>query len=162
MGDIVFRTAWMKNDPAIAGDAREFWLRLNAMPPQDIDGRLKQLCATAFDGDKMVAVSTVDFSNYAPLRSRFFYYRTTVDPEFRRRGLASRLCIYSRNLLAQWSDEHPEEKMKGLLVILQAPEFRFRDLDAVFRQFDLELTLVGYTQDGYRVRVQWFPQAKVE
>ena len=98
MPDIVFRTAWMKNDPVIARDARALWLSLDALPPAAIEERLPQLCAAAYSADKLVAVSTADFFNYPPMRSRFFYYRTTVASEFRRQKLASRaLRLFARS-----------------------------------------------------------------
>lgn len=143
-------------------DAREFWLALDALEPQQIDERAKQLCAVAYEGGSLVAVSTVHFFDFPRLRSRFFYYRTTVAPGQRRQRLASRLCVYSRDQLAQWSREHPEEKMKGLFIVIEAEEFRSRQHVPVATQLDLKLILVGYTPTGHQLRVVWFPDATVE
>ena len=52
---------------------------------------------------------------YPRLRARFAFYRSWSAPEFRRQNLASRLCVYSRDQLAKWSREHPEEKLSGTL-----------------------------------------------
>lgn len=162
MADIEFRTVWGKSEPNLVRDAREFWLKLDALEPNQLDERAKQLCAMAYSGGQVAAVSTVHLFDFPRLRSRFFYYRTTVDPGFRRQRLASRLCVYSRDRLAEWSREHPEDKVKGLFIVIEAEEFRSRQHVPIAKQLDLNLVLVGYTPSGYQMRVVWFSDASVE
>jgi hypothetical protein len=163
MPNIDFRFAWQKPDLAFVRDAKAFWNEIGAiMTPAEIDERVSQLCALAYEGGQVTAISTVHLFDYPRLRSRFFYYRTAVGPNFRRRKLASRLCVYSRDRLAEWSREHPEQKMKGLFIVLQAEEFQSREHAPVIAQLDLRLILVGYTPNGYRMRVEWFSDASVE
>jgi hypothetical protein len=132
------------------------------MTPEEMDQRASELCALAYADGKVAAVSTVHLFDFARLRSRFFYYRTTVGPDHRRKNLASRLCVYSRDRLAEWSREHPEEKMKGLFIVIQAEEFRHRQHVPIATQLDLKLVLVGYTPNNYQLRIVWFPGATVE
>jgi GNAT superfamily N-acetyltransferase len=163
MAEIEFRLAWGRNDAAMERDAKGFWRALDALPPEEIDERAKQLCAVAYEaGGKVVAVSTVHLQDFPRLRSRFFYYRTTVDPGHRRQRLASRLCVYSRDRLNEWAREHPEEKLKGLFILIEAEEFRGRQHVPVAKQLDLDLILVGYTPTGYQMRIVWFKDATVE
>jgi GNAT superfamily N-acetyltransferase len=163
MAEVEFRLAWGRDDAAMERDARGFWKALDALPPDEIEERAKQLCAVAYEaGGKVAAVSTVHLLDFPRLRSRFFYYRTTVDPLSRRQRLASRLCAYSRDRLNEWAREHPEENVKGLFIVIEAEEFRGRQHVPVARQLDFDLVLVGYTPGGYQMRIVWFPDAVVE
>jgi hypothetical protein len=132
------------------------------MSPEDIEERAGQLCAVAYADGKIAAASTAHIYDFPRLRSRFAYYRTIVSPDFRRQNLASRLCVYSRDRLAEWARANPEEKIKGLFIILQAEEFRHRQHLPIVTKLDLELMLVGYTPSGHQMRVVWFDDATVE
>jgi GNAT superfamily N-acetyltransferase len=162
MADVEFRFAWGRRDQKLIDDARQFWREQDVMSPEDIEARAEQLCALAYSNGKVVAVSTVHPYDYLRLRARFAYYRTMVSPDFRRQDLASRLCVYSRDGLAEWAREHPEEKFKGLFIVMQAEEFRDRQHVPTIIQLDLKLVLVGYTPDGSQIRVVWFDDATVE
>jgi len=162
MADIKFRLGWGRQDQQLIADARQFWRDMDVMSPEDIEARVKQLCALAYADGKVAAVSTVHLYDFPRLRSRFAYYRTIVSPDFRKQNLASRLCVYSRDELAQWARENPEEKIKGLFIILEAEEFRHRQHVPIGTQLDLKLVLVGYTPSGYQMRVVWFDDATVE
>jgi hypothetical protein len=163
MSEITFRTAWRKSDPDFVRDVKAFWSEIGVvMTPEEMEQRAGELCALAYAGGRVAAVSTVHLFDFARLRSRFFYYRTTVGPDHRRKNLASRLCVYSRDRLAEWSHAHPEEKVKGLFIVIQAEEFRHRQHVPIATQLDLKLVLVGYTPNNYQLRIIWFPDASVE
>jgi len=163
MPDITFCTAWRKSDVSLARGAKTFWNEIGVvMTPDEMEQRASELCALAYSGGKVVAVSTAAPFDYLRLRSRFAYYRTTIAPEFRRQRLAARLCVYSRDRLAEWAHEHPEAKIMGLFIVLQAQEFRSRQFVPAYTQLGLRLTLVGYTPGGHQMRVEWFPDASVE
>lgn len=162
MSDITFLTAWRKQDAELVRDAHAFWREQDVMSAEDMAQRIKELCALAYVDGKVAAVSTAHLYDFPRLRSRFAYYRTIVDSKFRRKNLASRLCVYSRDRLAEWARENPEEKIKGLFIVLQAEEFRHRQHVPIGTQLDLKLVLVGYTPGGYQIRIVWFPDATVE
>ncbi|MDE2462890.1 MAG: hypothetical protein KGO02_04130 [Alphaproteobacteria bacterium] len=164
MSEIAFRTAWQRKDATLARDARVFWQGLGGVvTAQEMDERIPQLCAVAYDGPGVVAVSTTFFYDLPRLRGRFAYYRTTVAPSHRQQNMASRLCSYSRAALQGWAQEHPEERLKGLLIVLQSRDlFPNRRHLPVIRQLDLELILIGYTQGGEQMRIVWFDDAHVE
>lgn len=162
MSEITFRNAWHRRDPDLVRDAKEFWRSLDVLAPEQIEERTTQLCALAYSKGQIAAASTVHLFDFPRLRSRFAYYRTMVSPDFRRKNLASRLCVYSRDRLAEWARENPEEKIKGLFIVLEAQEFRHRQHIPIGTQLDLKLILVGYTPSGYQMRVVWFDDATVE
>jgi len=160
---ITFRAAWGCADDALVHDARAFWRQEDALSAEEIDERVKDLCAVAYAQDRMVAASTVAFVDIQRVRSRLFYYRTIVAQDHRRQHLASRLGVFSYNHLARWSLEHPEEKVMGLLIVIQADEFRHRHQNRpVLEQLGLRLVLIGYTPDDRQMRVIWFDHARVE
>lgn len=162
MADITFRAAWRRNDPEILRDAKAFWHSLGVvMSPEEFGERTSELCGVAYAEGKLIAVSTALPYLYPRLRARFAFYRSIVAPEFRRQNLASRLCVYSRDLLAKWSLEHPEEKLMGLMIVFESDEFRGHRHAPVAQQLGLQLYLVGYKADDH-IRVAWFDHATIE
>lgn len=163
MAEVDFRSAWTKNDQNMMADVRAFWRALGGVVTRDeIAERLPQLCAVAYDGDRVAAVSTAGLYDFPRLRSRFAYYRTTVGPAYRRQRLAARLCTFSTGLLKEWGHAHPEEKLKGVFIVLQAKEFRERQRQPFVQLLGLNYTLVGFTPGGYQMRVVWFDDALLE
>jgi hypothetical protein len=162
MPEITFRTAWRRDDAALIRDAKQFWRGLGlAMSEEEAGERARELCAVAYEGNKLVAVSTAMPYIYPRLRSRFAFYRSMVAPEFRRQNLASRLCVYSRDVLANWSFAHPEEKLMGLLIVFESDQFKGHRNAPIALQLGLQLYLVGYKIDDH-IRVVWFNHATVE
>lgn len=88
MPDITFRTAWVKSDPELMRDAKLFWFNIGVLSADQIEGRARELCALAYADGQVAAVSTVHVLDFPRLRSRFFYYRTTVAPDLRRQRVA--------------------------------------------------------------------------
>lgn len=130
MAEISFKAAWEKSDPQLKREARAFWQGLGtAITSEEIEERLPQLCALAYDGNKVIAVSTAYRFPFPRLRSHFAYYRTAVADGYRRQRVAARLCSFSHATIQEWQKAHPEEKMQGLFIILQAPEFKIRQRD---------------------------------
>lgn len=162
MTDITFRTVWRQQEPEAIRDAQGFWRGLGVLSPEEIDGRVNELCAVAYVDGELAAASTIVLLEFPPLRSRFAYYRTIVAPHFRKQRLASRLCVYSHDRLAEWAREHPEEKIKGLLIALEAEEFRHVRRMPVWKVLELHLIFMGYTPNGYQRRIVWFPDVTVE
>lgn len=164
MVEISFETAWRRDDPEKKRVVRDFWLALDVLGPEHVEERVNDLCSIAYSNGNVIAVSSAKLMDFPRLRSRFAFYRTAVSPKFRRQNLASRLCVYSRDMLARWAREHPEEKVKGLFIVLEADEFRRHQHIhlPIGHQLGLDLVLVGYTPSGHQMRVVWFDDATVE
>lgn len=162
MSAITFKFCWRKNDSALVRDARMFWQATQTLYPEEIEERSAQLCALAYRDGQVVAASTGHLFDFPRLRSRFVYYRTIVDAGVRRQRLASRLCVFSRDRLAEWARANPEEKIAGLFIVIQAEEFKVRQHVPVAKQLSLDLVLVGYTPSGHQIRIVWFADANVE
>ena len=165
MAAISIVDAWQRNDARIAADAIDLWKRLDALPANlDPAVRAKELCAAAYLGRELIGVSTMVLETLPQLRCRLGFFRCLVAPEHRQQGLARKLGIHSRALLAQWSEDNPREKVLGMATIVESPA-----LDA-FSKIPIwpsapglnGLALVGYTRAGRQIRVWWFEHARLD
>ena len=128
--DIRFVDVWRRADAKVAADVVAFWKRLDVLPagiaPEE---RAKELCTVAYRGGELIGVSTMVLDVLPQLKERFGFFRCLVAPEHRQQGLARVLAVHSRNLLAEWSKRHPEEKVLGMAAIVESPA-----LDLLSRQ----------------------------
>jgi hypothetical protein len=160
MSEIVYRDAWRRKDPAIERDAELFWRAQRALPPgADVAVRLGEICAAAYHGAHVVGLVTARVRNIAPLRCKLAMFRCLVAPEFRERRVASELSVFARDLLEVWSKDKPGEEVLGLGAIIQSRLLVEHMPYAVYP--DTKLAFIGYTQEGYQMRVYWFAHAKI-
>lgn len=159
--DVDLRAAWRRDDPDIVRDALAFWERLGILPPDlNPEDRARELAAAAYRDGRLIAVSTATVSLYPPLRAKFAFMRSAVDPEARRSLVSTALSVYTRDVIEQWSAEHPEERLFGLAAIIESADLRQRQRDPVWE--NTRLNLVGFLGDGRQVRVSWFAHAKYD
>jgi hypothetical protein len=160
--DFDFRIAWRRADSAIEQDVREFWRAMRLIAPPEIERRIPELVAAAYVDNRLVAVSTAEFSMMPQLRARFAMYRCLVSPEYRRHHLSYRISGFSREVLENWSKENPHEKIAGMAAIIQAREYKLKQREPMWPEYGLNLNLVGYNNVGSQIRVAWFNHALVE
>ena len=56
---VVLVPAWRLEDAKIVEDAKAFWHRLNALPPNvSVEERAQELCAAAYVGTELAGIST--------------------------------------------------------------------------------------------------------
>lgn len=155
------RPAWRLADSAIERDAIAFWDRLAILPAGVRPGeRARELVAVAYQGDRLVGVTTAAPGRIEALRGRFAMLRGAVDPAHRRSRLGFDLLLFSRELLERWSHEHPEEKLLGLGAVIESPDLAERARQPFWPQ--TRLGLVGYTPEGRQIRVVWFAHARLD
>lgn len=159
MAEVLFEPAWRRDDPKFAADALALWRRLDAVPPQVAEGRVKELCAVAQHGGELVGVSTVVLDHLPQLGYRFGLFRCLVDPAYRQQGLARSLAVYSRDLLARWSKDHPEEAVVGMATVVESPKLDEFGKLPVWPASGL--TLMGYTEKDLQIRIVWFDHASL-
>jgi hypothetical protein len=160
MSELELRTAWQRHDPTIERDAERFW-RANRALPQGVDTgtRLSELCAAAYCGNEMVAVSTASIRMMDFLRCKLAMFRVLVGREMRVNDVASRLAVFSRDLLETWSKENPDQAVMGLGAVIQSRVLVKNIPEAVYP--DTKLAFIGYTQEGFQMRVYWFAHATI-
>ena len=155
------RPAWRRDDPAIEADAIAFWRRLAILPGKVApEARAKELVAAAYKDGRLVGVTTATLDRLEFLRARLAMLRGAVDPEFRRGRAGLALALYSRDLIARWSSDHPDERVAGLGAIVESPDLIARQREPVWPQTGF--VLVGYTKDGRQIRVSWFENFRLD
>ena len=159
--DVDLRAAWRRDDPDIVRDALAFWERLGILPP-DVrpEDRARELAAAAYRDGRLIGVSTATITSYPPLRAKFAFMRSAVDPDARRSLISTALTAFTRDVIEQWSVEHPEERVFGLAAIIESADLRQRQRDPVWP--NTRLNLVGHLGDGRQVRVAWFGHARYD
>lgn len=91
-------------------------------------------------------------------RCRMAMYRCAASPSFRRSPCSLQVTNESRELMEQWSLEHPEEGVMGLAAAIES-KLLARHMPSVF--WPAELIFMGYMPNGQQLRVAWFKHATV-
>lgn len=160
-GDIVLRPLWRRDDPQTIADVKRLWAA-GGIPAASIESRQKELCAAAYIGDELAAVSTAGIYFDPAMRNNFFAYRCMVAPQFRRRNLAWRISAYSLDLLKNWSAQNPEARILGLMIVVETEKFAEGLRSPIRENFGVAMHFVGYTMAGQQLRVVWFDDAKLD
>jgi len=160
MSEIAYRDAWHRKDPVIERDAELLWRAQEALlRDADVGARLGEICAAAYRGSQLVGLATARIREIPPLRCRLAMFRCLIVPEARLAQVASRLTVFARDLLEAWSKDNPNEAVLGLGAIIQSRLLVEHNPYAVYP--DTKLSFIGYTQEGYQMRVYWFAHARI-
>lgn len=158
--DVDLRPAWRLGDPAIEADAIAFWRRL-AILPTDVapEERARELVAAAYREEALIGVSTATLGRIETLRGRFAFFRVAIDPTHRRSHVAIALAVYTRDLIEQWAEAHPEQGLAGVAVVIENQEIAARLREPYWPV--TRLGLVGHMKDGRQIRVAWFRNGRI-
>jgi hypothetical protein len=158
--DIDLRPAWCRDDLAIEADAIAFWSRLAILPAEVApEERARELAAAAYREGALIGVSTATLGRIEALRGRFAFFRVATDPAHRRSHVAIALAVYTRDLIEQWADAHPEQGLAGLAAVIENQEIAPRLHEPYWPV--TRLGLVGHTKDGRQIRVAWFAKGRI-
>jgi hypothetical protein len=154
------RVGWKRADPAIEADAKALWARL-AVLPGGIDPYLRadEIVSAGYVDDQLASVTTAFVRDLPFLRQKFAMLRVLVAPEFRLHSISRLISSHSRDVLEQWSEEHPEEAVAGMATVHQADLRNNRKSRPVKR--GSRMVLVGYTTEGEKILVAWFDHVRV-
>jgi len=162
MANIESRIAWKKDDPALRRDTEAIWDGLNHVYPREREDRLKELVAVAYDGERPVGACTARAIEYKVLRANVFYVRPAILAGPHHDEILIRLLSAAKGVLQPWARAHPDERLKGLLLMFESDAFDTLYSDPILRRLDVELVLTGYTDEGRQVRMLWFDDARFE
>lgn len=159
MSGISYRTAWRKADSELEQHAKEFWRVRRRLPSRvnPVD-RARELCAVAIHKDHAVGVSTATLERVPEFRCRMAVYRCAVTHALRHAPLSWRITEYSHDVLEKWSLENPDEKVMGLMAVIQSRELILR-YPQVFAPANMIFT--GFDPAGFPIRVSWFKHATI-
>ena len=162
MPDLKFVTAWRRDNPQHAADAKAYWERTGLIPQaEERERRVSELCALAYAGPAVVAVSTAELIVLPGLRQRFALCRSSVDPQNRRGGIGAEMTGYYRTILEAWAIENQEEKVMGVAVALVSNELLEKQRDPLWLERGIDMAVVGYLPTGEQLRVGWFRHARI-
>ena len=159
LSDVRIKNAWQAGNREIEEDAIRFWDRLKTFPDDDTtEIRAKELCAVAYDGADLVAVSTSAAAPIKTLRANLALFRAAVDPTFRQQDLSRQLARESCLILEAWSIDNPDARLAGVVTIFESEYFYMRKRAPVT---DLDFVLIDYTHSGLSILVKWFDHVVV-
>lgn len=159
--DVVFRPVWRRDDPQTVYDVRRLW-SLAGVPPSVAKSRESEICATAYIGEELAAVSTAKISYDPGMRNNFFGYRCLVAPHVRQRDMAWRISAYSLKLLQEWSVQNPHERILGLMISVETDKFTAGLQRSIREKLGFKMHFVGYSLEGQQLRVVWFDDAMLD
>jgi hypothetical protein len=161
---ITTRVAWRRGDAQLEQDAVDFWRRHQLLPEGvSPEARAADLCIAAYQGEELVAVSTVALQYIPSLRARLAMARVAAAPE-QHRGMvrtAAYTIAASIGAVRDWAREHPQERVMGLATITSALRYETKR-QAVWRCRGEAIALIGFTPEGYPIRATWFPGARTD
>ena len=159
MSNIVYSDVWQQVDAQVQADAIAMWRGLRALPPGTEEDRTKSLCIVAYVGADLIGVSTIGLRQVDLVRSRFGFFRCLVVPEYRQQSVATELAVRCLKALAAWSEENPQENVKGMGAIIESALLTEKSRQPVWPKTGL--TVVGYTPKGEQIRLAWFKHARL-
>ncbi len=159
--DITFKPAWQLHDSQITGDVKRLWAE-QGIPEALTKGRESEICAAAYGGDEIAAVATAEIFYFPPMRSKFFVYRCLVSPSFRKRNLSWRISEYSFKILHEWCGQNRQEKILGLMMVIETDKFAVPQRKPIRHDFGMTLNFAGYTPEGHQIRIVWFDDAELD
>lgn len=148
---IEFRDVWRKNDAQAEADAVALWQRLGNLP-QGVDPyqRAKELCVVAYEGSKLVAITTVTLDMLQVVRTRMAFFRALVDDERRAQKVLVPLTYALHQTMERYAQAHPEQKIGGTAAVVAAPNTIYKPVGSA------EMVLIGYTTRNEPLLLRWF------
>lgn len=148
---IEFRDVWRKEDQQAEADVLALWRRMGGLPPGvDPGARVKQICIVAYEGDKLVAVTTVAITMLSPVRTKMAFFRALVSPEYRTQKILLPLTYALHQAMERYALANPDLKIGGTAAVVEAPNTIYKPVGSA------EMILVGYTQNNEPVLLRWF------
>lgn len=154
---ISYKVAWQKKDEKIMLDACSIWAEMGAIkePSQGMK-RAQLLCVVAYDGDKLVAVSTIEVGMQPQVYAKVCYFRCVVRPEYRRRHIATELANRCLVVTEEWSKENPSYQVMAFVIRVESTNLLMKTYKPVWNN---KLNFIGYSQQGLPLYLRWFQHA---
>jgi len=159
---ITYEDIFKKNDYKAEQGIMGLWLQ-EFGDKMSIDVRLtrsKQACVVAYDGDKVVGVSTMTLDVSQTMWCRIGYLRCMVAKNYRRCGIASELAIACKKVLTTYAANHPKEKLKAMGILIDRRQFGKKGNQPIWPKSGLVIT--GYNELGMQMRLAWLDNAEVD
>jgi hypothetical protein len=141
-------------------DVIDLWQRERVLPGPLARQRVHQVQLVAITGKHEVAgVSTVYLEHSPQLRMNLWYYRTFVGSAHRHTNVARHLISSNRDLLERRFTGGEDTSVQGMIFELEHEGMR-RHLNTALWAHS-RFVFIGEKQNGWHVRVYYFPGARV-
>ena len=157
----ITENVWNRVSPDLRKEIVHFWMEKNALPVQEeAEKRAEQAVFIVRNlALQIVGVCTAKKMFSARLNNFVYFYRTMIDPNCRKVGLARDLLIKTRDFLETRFTEGIERETIGILLILEN-----EDLNLTFRKAiwpGTGFVFIGFNRNGHQVRLYYFKDARI-
>lgn len=155
--EITYKVAWTKNDPKITEDAIKFWTESGAL--QATGGgmeRSKMLCVVAYDGEKLIGVSTIAVHMQPQVMVKAAHFRALIHPSYRKRNIATELALRCLHTTEEWSKKNPSYKIMCFVVRVETKLLFPKCSKPTWHGL---VNFIGYSDQGLPVYLYWYKHA---
>mmetsp|Transcript_18692 Transcript_18692/g.20927 ORF Transcript_18692/g.20927 Transcript_18692/m.20927 type:complete len:204 (+) Transcript_18692:140-751(+) len=157
--EITYKVAWQKNDVQINEDAINIWIEMGAIKAKSQGvPRAKMLCVVAYDGKKLVAVSTIGVYPQEQTMVKGSHFRCVVRPAYRKRNIATELALRCLHTTEEWSKENPSFKVMNFTITIETQALFPKCRKPTWHGL---VNFIGYTEQGLPVYVYWYKHAYI-
>lgn len=148
---LVFKDVWRKNDAKAEQDAIAAWQAAGMVPAgQNPMARAKDLCAVAYDGDKLAAVSSIQVQPMQVVREKMAFMRAYVLPEYREQNPVPQLSATVFEAASKYAASHPNERVGGVVGLMPQGVYVEKPVTEAGFVFS------GFTPKNDRIFLRWF------
>lgn len=160
-GTLEIRPAWQLHDAGIERDSELFWRSQRLLPlTADISERHRELCVAGYDEHSLVGLTTARIRYIGFLGVKLAMVRVAVSQDRWQQHVGATLTEATRDLLQEWSLNHPQEEVLGIGSVTQVKNFPPGARLPAFRPGS-RMGFVGWTANGEQFRVAWFEHATI-
>ncbi|HKI47973.1 MAG TPA: GNAT family N-acetyltransferase [Desulfobacteria bacterium] len=157
----IIENVWQRVSPDLKKEIVRFWAGTTALTIQaEALERAEEVVFVVRNlSRKIVGVCTAKKIFSERLNNHVYFYRTMIDPGYRRHGLAIDLLIKTRDFLEGQFKQEVERESIGILLTLEN-----EDLNRTFRKAVWPRTgfiFIGYNRNGHQVRIYYFEGAEI-
>ncbi|VEU40030.1 unnamed protein product [Pseudo-nitzschia multistriata] len=154
---ITYKVAWQKNDEIMMKDACKIWKEMGLIKEEGMGmPRAKLLSVVAYEGDKMVGLSTLTVAMQQQVFAKACHFRCVVRPEYRRRHIATEMAIRSLALSEEWSEQNPSYKVLAFVIRVETQDLTMKCYEPVWNN---KMNFIGYSAEGLPLYLRWFKHA---
>jgi len=157
----IIENVWNRVSPDLRREIVHFWMAKNALSIQEeAEERAGQVVLVVRNlVRQIVGLCTAKKMFSERLNNFIYFYRTMIDPDYRRYGLALDLLIKTRDFLETQFTKGIEKEAIGILLTLEN-----KDINATFRKAIWPRTgfvFIGFNRNGHQVRAYYFKGAEI-
>jgi hypothetical protein len=162
VANIRYANVWNKDDENVQKGVMDLWDNQfgDGMTTEMKKKRLGSVCVVAYDGEQVIAVSTLVINPNKGLWCKIGYFRCMVRSNYRLKGVATQLAVECKQVLAEYSKIHPSENIKAFGTMVDGKHLGEKGRKPFWPKTGM--TIIGYNELGMQFRIAWLDSARVE